>query len=150
MRTPLSISFSRFAAATLVVGLAASASAQDSASVNAGTANPSELALRSSGSVSLIQTRPQGAFRKNIGFGYGVNGAYLLRLDRAGIFSIRADVGVVDYGDESKHTALSETVGGRVQVNVRTTHYIVPMSVGPQITWPTSGSSSEDAAHTMW
>jgi len=133
MRISRKTSFNRFVTTALVVGLAGSASAQDSASINAA---PSELALRSSGSVSFIQSRPQGAFGKNIGFGYGADGAYLLRLDRAGILSIRADVGVVEYGNESKRAALSETVGGRVQVNVRTTHYIVPMSIGPQLTWP--------------
>ena len=136
MRTSLRNLLKRLAATAMVLGLAGAASAQDSTSVNAGSAVPSDLALRSSGSVSLIQTRPQGAFGKNIGFGYGVNGAYLLRLDRAGIVSIRADVGVVEYGNESKRVAFSETVGGRVQVNVRTTHYIVPMSIGPQLTWP--------------
>lgn len=137
MRAFHKISLNRLATTVLVLGLSGTAAAQDSTSINAGSARPSELALHSSGSVSLIQTRPQGAFGKNTGFGYGVNGAYLLRLDRAGILSIRADVGVVDYGNESKRAALSETVGGRVQVNVRTTHYIIPMSVGPQITWPT-------------
>src|SRR4051794_36876924 len=101
MRPSLRISLNRLAGTILVVGLAGSASAQDSASANAASANPSKLALRSSGSVSLVQTRPQGAFGKNIGFGYGVNGAYLLRLDRAGILSIRADIGVVDYGNEA-------------------------------------------------
>jgi opacity protein-like surface antigen len=136
MRTSHNASINRIVVSAFAFALAGSASAQDSTSINAGSAAPSELALRSSGSVSLIQTRPQGAFAKNIGFGYGVNGAYLLRLDRAGVLSIRADIGVVDYGNESERTALSETVGGRVQVNVRTTHYIVPMSVGPQLTWP--------------
>jgi hypothetical protein len=137
MHTSSKISLSRLVATALTVGLAGPASAQGPASVIADSAGPSELALRSSGSVSLIQSRPQGAFGKNIGLGYGLNGAYLLRLDRAGILSIRADVGVVEYGNESKRAALSETVGGRVQVNVRTTHYIVPMSIGPQLTWPT-------------
>jgi len=98
--------------------------------------SPRELALRSSFSLSAIQTRPQGELARNIGFGYGVNGAYEFRLDDAGIFSIRADIGVVDYGNESKRTALSETVGDRIQVNVRTTNFIVPISVGPQLTWP--------------
>ena len=136
MRTSRKTLLNRFATAALVAGLAGSASAQDSASANVSSGAPSELATRSSGSVSVVQSRPQGAFGKNIGFGYGANGAYLLRLDRAGILSMRADVGVVEYGNESKRAALSETVGGRVQVNVRTTHYIVPMSIGPQLTWP--------------
>lgn len=96
-----------------------------------------ELAPRGSFSILAIQTRPQGALSENIGFGYGANAAYQLRLDRAGIFSLRLDVGVVEYGNELKRTALSETIGDRVQVNVRTTNYIMPMSFGPQITWPT-------------
>jgi hypothetical protein len=125
------------AAAVLVAAIAASATAQDSVSNNSLGRAPTPLELRSTVSVSLIQTRPQGALAENVGLGYGLNGAYLFRLDRAGVFSIRADVGVVEYGDESQRTALSGTVGGRVQVNVRTTNYIVPMSVGPQIMWPT-------------
>ena len=96
-----------------------------------------ELALRSSFSLSAIQTRPQGALAHNIGFGYGGNAAYLFRLDKRGIVSLRADVGVVAYGNESKRAALSETVGDRVQVNVRTVNYIVPVSFGPELMWPT-------------
>ncbi len=95
------------------------------------------LVPRSSFSISLMQARPQGELGANIGLGYGVSGAYLFRLDRAGIVSIRADVGVVEYGNQSKQTALSSTVGGRVQVNVRTTNYIFPVTVGPQVMWPT-------------
>ena len=96
-----------------------------------------EFVRRSALTVSFVQTRPQGALGKNIGLGYGVSGSYLFRIDRTGLLSIRADLGVVGYGNESKRVALSETVGGRVQVNVRTTNYIVPMSIGPQLSWPT-------------
>ena len=97
----------------------------------------SELPRRCSFGLSVIQTRPRGALAQNIGFGYGLNGSYQFRLDRAGVLSLRADAGVVDYGNESKRVALSETIGDRVQVNVRTTNYIVPLSIGPQLTWPT-------------
>ena len=62
------------------------------------------------------------------------NGIAWLPWESLGAERMRADVGVVEYGNESKRAALSETVGGRVQVNVRTTHYIVPMSIGPQLT----------------
>lgn len=91
---------------------------------------------RSSVSVAVSQTRPMGLLGRNIGLGYGISGAYLFRLDRDGVLSIRADVAGIQYGNESKHTPFSETVGGRVQVNVRTTNYIIPMSVGPQLAWP--------------
>ena len=97
----------------------------------------SELARRSSGSLAFIQSRPQGAFGRNVGRGYGVDGAYLFRLDDAGIWSIRVGAGIVSYGDESRRTALSESVGGRVSVDVKTNNYIVPMSIGAQLSRPT-------------
>jgi hypothetical protein len=105
--------------------------------VSAQSTTLTEFARRSSFSISAIQTRPQGALAQNIGFGYGGDGAYLFRLDKAGILNLRADIGVVAYGNESKRTAFSETVGDRVQVNVRTVNYIIPVSVGPQLMWPT-------------
>ena len=83
-----------------------------------------------------MQSRPQGAFAQNVGLGYGVDGAYLLRLDAAGIWSIRANVGVISYGDESRRTAISEAIGGRVNVDVTTSNYLIPVSVGPQLAWP--------------
>jgi hypothetical protein len=97
----------------------------------------SELARRSSGSFALIQSRPQGAFGRNVSRGYGVDGAYLFRLDDAGIWSVRVGAGIVSYGDESRRTTLSESVGGRVSVNVKTNNYIVPMSIGAQLARPT-------------
>jgi hypothetical protein len=114
-------------AAALFMVFAVSANAQSS----------NALALRSSLGISVIQTRPQGALGRNIDFGYGANAAYQFRIDKSGFLSLRADLGVVDYGNESKRTALSETVGDRIQVNVRTRNYIMPISVGPQLTWPT-------------
>jgi hypothetical protein len=114
------------------------ATAQDSTSqpVERG---PSELARRSAGSLTVVQSRPQGAFGRNVGLGYGLDGAYLLRLDDAGIWSLRVSAGIISYGNESRRTALSESVGGRVLVDVKTNNYIAPMSIGPQLTWP-SGS----------
>ena len=132
----------RFVIPTLLclVG-AASALAQDS-SVCACTpphqgGPPSEWARRSAGVFSIIQSRPAGQFSDNIGFGYGGNAAYAFSLDRRGILSLRADVGFIDYGNESKHVPLSPTIGGRIQVKVSTDNYIVPISIGPQLTWPT-------------
>lgn len=117
-------------AAGLTAVLATPALAQTSTSL-------SDFARRSSVSIAFGQTRPQGELGRNIGFGYGLSGAYLYRLDRAGVLSFRADLAGVEYGNERKHVPFSETVGGRVQVNVRTSNYIIPMSVGPQLAWPT-------------
>jgi hypothetical protein len=98
---------------------------------------PSEFELRSAGSVAFVQSRPTGAFRQNIGLGYGGMGTYLFRLDRAGALSLRAEGGLLGYGYESFHAPLSTTIGGRIQVKVSTTNYVVPLSIGPQVAWPT-------------
>lgn len=98
---------------------------------------PSELARRSAGSFAFTQSRPLGGLKDNIGFGYGGSAAYLFRLDHDGFLSLRADVGLVDYGEESMRVPLSPTIGGRIQVKVVTSNYIVPLSIGPQLMWPT-------------
>ena len=125
-------------AALLCLVSAASAAAQDSSSgpaIRHENGPPSEWVRRSSGVFSLIQSRPAGQFGDNIGLGYGANAAYVFSLDHAGMLSLRADVGFVDYGSESKHVPLSPTVS-RVQLKVSTDNYIIPVSFGPQLTWP--------------
>ena len=136
------MSTSSFASAivrvALLLGVAVStATAQDSTTNRTIDRGPSALARRSSGSFTVVQSRPQGAFGRNVGFGYGLDGAYLFRLDDAGIWSLRASAGIISYGSESKRTTLSESVGGRVLVDVKTRNYVAPMSIGPQLTWPT-------------
>jgi len=129
-----------FARAVLLLTITASAAAaQDSTAHGARDDGPSELARRSAGSVTVVQSRPQGAFARNVGLGYGLDGAYLLRLDDRGFWSLRVSAGIIGYGNESRRTALSESVGGRINVDVKTDNYIAPMSIGPQLTWP-SGS----------
>lgn len=88
----------------------------------------------SSVGISLTQTRPMGALAANIGSGYGVFGTFLLPLDRGGVVSLRADLGVAEYGHDTKRTPFSGTVGGRVEVNVHTTNTVVPGSIGIQLT----------------
>lgn len=97
----------------------------------------SEWVRRGALNLSLVQSRPQGAFGRNIGLGYGVDGAFLLRIDGAGVWSLRASLGMISYGDESRRTALSEAVGGRVNVDVKTSNYLIPVSIGPQVAWQT-------------
>jgi hypothetical protein len=124
--------------AALLVALAVgTAGAQDTTAHEPLDRTPSELARRSSASLTVIQSRPQGALSQNVGLGYGIDGTYLLRLDDAGMWSLRVSAGIAQYGNESRRTALSESVGGRVQVDVKTDNYIAPMSIGPQLTWPT-------------
>jgi opacity protein-like surface antigen len=132
----------RVAAVSFVV--ATRALAQESGTDTASSAWPtqrvhtrSEFARRSSGSFALIQSRPLGDLKSNIGFGYGGSAAYMFRLDHSGVLSLRGDGALLDYGHESMHVPLSPTIGGRIQVKVVTSNYVVPLSVGPQLTWPT-------------
>lgn len=108
-----------------ILAIGAHASAQDS------------TLSRTSFTASILQSRPQGELARNIGTGYGAAATVLYSLDRAGFLSLRADVGIVQYGDEVKSTSLYGGAAGRVNLNVRTSNYIVPMSVGPQLMWPT-------------
>jgi hypothetical protein len=128
------------AALAATIAVPAAVRAQDSSSCSCVVISrkhePNEFQRRSSGALSFIQSRPSGALARNIGFGYGVDGTYLFRLDRAGYLSLRADAGVLQYGSESKHVPLSPTVGGRIQVKVSTNNQIVPLSIGPQLMWP--------------
>jgi len=120
-------------AAVAIPVVAFALAAQDTIRVHV----PNEFERRSSGALNLIQSRPSGTLGDNIGLGYGINGTYLFRLDQRGVFSLRADAGFLQYGEESKHVPLSSTVGGRIQVKVSTNNNIVPLSIGPQLTWPT-------------
>jgi hypothetical protein len=116
--------------------VAASASAQRATSNDSTRTRGSELLRRSAASIAVAQSRPQGAFGDRVGLGYGASGAYLFRLDDAGVLSLRAEVGVMSYGGESRRSVLSESVGGRVQVNVETSNYIVPVLFGVQLMRP--------------
>lgn len=123
-------------AVMLTAFVAASATAQDSSATGRSRLLRRFL-QRSSVDITVSQARPQDALARNIGLGYGVSGAYLYQLDSRGIWSLRADAAALAYGNDVKRSAFSETVGGRVQVNTRTTNYIVPVFVGPQLSWPT-------------
>lgn len=83
-------------------------------------------------SLAAAQSRPLGALGRNLGVGYGITGALTIPLERSGRLSIRAELGEMEYGRESQRTAFSETVGGRVEVMVRTTNAVVPISLGIQ------------------
>src|SRR5581483_1969288 len=118
--------------AALATAMATPLVAQDSTPSRQG--QHSEFARRSEGEFSFVQSRPTGAFADNVGFGYGGNAAYLFHLDDAGVLSLRADLGCLGYGSESQRVPCPST--GRVTLKVSTDNYIVPVSIGPQLTWP--------------
>lgn len=94
------------------------------------------IGRRLSGSIGVLQMRPVGEFRQFVGLSYGVGGDALLRLDRRGFLALRTELGWIDYGEESKRVPLSPTIGGRVQVDVKTTNQILLFGFGPQLSLP--------------
>jgi len=81
-------------------------------------------------------SQPKGSFGSNIGNTFGGGGGLLYNLDRSGFFSVRFDASGLVYGHETKQVPFSETVGGRVLVDVRTANSIAAVSIGPEIALP--------------
>lgn len=97
---------------------------------------PSAPRAKPSLSLTAAGMRPVGVLGDNIASGYGGFAGVLVPITRSGWLSIRGDIGLAEYGRESRRTAFSESVGDRVEVKVRTANMIVPMSVGLQLAAP--------------
>ncbi|MEJ7759592.1 MAG: hypothetical protein WKF55_08355 [Gemmatimonadaceae bacterium] len=83
----------------------------------------------------LLAAQPKGELASQIDEGYGANVAGLFRLDREGIFSIRADLGGMQYGSETLYAPYLP-ITGRVSLDIETTNMVGWGSIGPQITVP--------------
>lgn len=82
----------------------------------------------------LLVAQPKGEFATQLDTeGFGANVAGLFRLDKEGIFSIRADLGGQQYGSETLHAPYLP-ITGRVELDVETTNAAFWGSIGPQIT----------------
>lgn len=97
---------------------------------------PSTPRAKPSLSLTLAGLRPVGALGDNIASGYGGFAGVLVPLTQSGWLSLRGDIGLAQYGSDSRRTAFSETVGDRVEVKVRTANMIMPASVGLQLAAP--------------
>src|SRR3954470_11259854 len=74
--------------------------------------------------VNFITGLPVGEFKDyiNAGFGGGANG--VLPIKRESPLALRADIGFLVYGSETKRVCFSNTVGCRVMLDVTTTNSI--------------------------
>ncbi len=97
------------------------------------------VAPRFYGGGGLLGAQPLGEFSDYIDAGFGVGGHGIMRVDDRGILGLRVDGGFLNYGSETKRVRLSNTIGGRVQVDVNTTNNIFFLGVGPQLMLPTGG-----------
>ncbi|HUQ21228.1 MAG TPA: hypothetical protein VM099_16530 [Gemmatimonadaceae bacterium] len=111
-------------------GLAASAGAQITARPSVVVEQPSRFSIGG----NLVLSQPKGEFANNIDNGFGADGFGLMRIDRAGILSLRADIGGSQYGSETLPGGY--IYGGRIGVDVETTNAIFWGGIGPQLTVP--------------
>jgi hypothetical protein len=79
--------------------------------------------------------QPVGEFKNYVNNGFGGGGHLLLRVDPQGFLALRADVGYLLYGHETKRVSLPDA--GRVQFDVTTSNNILTYSIGPQLMVPT-------------
>jgi len=82
-----------------------------------------------------LVAQPVGEFKNYVNNGFGAGGHLLLRVDPQGFLALRADVGYLIYGHETKRVSLANA--GRVQFDVTTSNNILTYSFGPQLMVPT-------------
>jgi opacity protein-like surface antigen len=118
--------------AVLALALGLSAASQARAQYEPPTREPTPWYVGG----SLTVASPRGAFGDNVDAGFGIDGHVIYRLDADGLVGLRLDAGGVIYGDEHRRVPFSNTVGGRVNLDLNTTNNIGFVGVGPQIGVP--------------
>lgn len=88
---------------------------------------------------SLLVAQPTGELADHIDTGFGIAGALAVRLDRAGMVGLRLEGGLDIYGSETFRVPLSNTIGGRIMVDVTTNNNIAYFGLGPQLMLPSDG-----------
>lgn len=84
----------------------------------------------------FLVAQPKGEFATQLDTqGFGANVGALFRLDREGLFSIRGDLGGMEYGSETLHVPYLP-ITGRISLDVETTNSMFWGSIGPQIQVP--------------
>jgi opacity protein-like surface antigen len=96
-----------------------------------------ELPTRWSLSGGVLVAQPVGEFSDYVSVGFGAGAQALFRLDPAGIVSLRADLGFVNYGNERRRVCFSATVGCRVLLDLTTSNNILLLGFGPHLEAPT-------------
>lgn len=91
---------------------------------------------RSSLGIAFGAAQPTGAFGDSVGTGFAMDANYLYRVDRRGLLGLRIDGGFVVYGSEERPVMLSETIGGRITVDLTTSNNIFYLGAGPQLVVP--------------
>jgi hypothetical protein len=122
---------STLAAATTVAALLTLVGAAPAAAQYGVDTRPARATLGGGAFVA----QPVGEFKNYVSNGFGGGGHLLLRVDRQGFLALRADVGYLIYGHETKRVSLP--TAGRVEFDVTTSNNILTYSIGPQLMVPT-------------
>jgi hypothetical protein len=80
---------------------------------------------------SFMVAHPVGEFAENVGTGFGLDGFGRWALDDAGVVSLRADLGFLNYGNETIQICV--TLPCRVTGEITTSNNIVFGGIGPEI-----------------
>ena len=83
----------------------------------------------------LLYAQPRGPFAAVVNQGFGIQAYGVFNLDPVGVFGIRLDGGLINYGNEDTTVPLSNTVQ-RVNVKVSTSNNIAMLGIGPQLSVP--------------
>lgn len=79
----------------------------------------------------LLVANPVGEFDENVDVGFGVSGFGRYEMDPAGIFSLRADLGFINYGNETIRICITQPC--RVTGDLTTSNNIVFGGIGPEL-----------------
>jgi len=82
----------------------------------------------------LLMSQPRGELANNIDNGFGGDLYGLFRIDPMGAFSLRADIGGLEYGSETIPSG--SVFGGRLGFEVETSNSILWGAFGPQLMVP--------------
>ena len=85
----------------------------------------------------LLVAQPDGEFKNYVSAAFGASGHLVQNLDDRGIFSIRAEVGLLVYGSRTARQSLGGGALGLIGVDVTTSNNIMFGGIGAQITLPT-------------
>lgn len=88
------------------------------------------------GGAAFTVAQPAGEFGQYVANGIGANLHGLYRVGASGFFALRVDGDFVQYGSETKRVNLSNTVGGRIRVDLNTANNIAALGAGPQLMVP--------------
>jgi hypothetical protein len=127
-----------------LAALALAAAVSPAAPIGAQTLDPSFEAPRAArpsrtfvGIQGLVM-QPLGEFDRNVGFGGGVAGHIVQKLDPEGVFALRADLGFIVYGIEHRRIdeLCDDPACDLIDARVETNHSIFFGGIGPQIMAP--------------